>query len=125
MKKNYYDNITYRLTEHAILYETLKDYGIDVGEWRNSLWRLIYNDFMNGLEKNSYISKSDNVDNGNVNREFFDMKIVDNLDLSSLSVTDIIDILRDAIDTEKSEIKKKIMIKVIERLEDILLDDLK
>ncbi len=125
MKKNYdSDDANYCLTEHAILYETLKDYGMDVGEWRNSLWRSIYNDFMNELEKNGYISKCDNANN-NGNKEFFDVRIIDNLDLSSMDVADITDILRDVADTEKSEIKKKIMIKVIERLENILLDDLK
>lgn len=50
------EEVTYVLTEHALLYEILKDYGIDVGVWNKTIWRHIYEDFMLRLEQAGYVS---------------------------------------------------------------------
>lgn len=54
------EEVRYVLTEHALLYEILKDYGIVVGEWNKTIWRHIYEDFMLGLEKAGYVSRGSN-----------------------------------------------------------------
>ena len=51
------ENARYVLTPHAILYETLRGYGIDVGKWYQKLWESIFETFMNDLERSGYVEK--------------------------------------------------------------------
>jgi len=55
----YVDNAKFVLTPAALLYYTLEDFGIQVGEFKSKLWESIFNDFMEGLEKSGYVSKID------------------------------------------------------------------
>lgn len=63
------ENETYRLTEHCILYETLKDFRVDVGIWNNTYWKAIYYSFMKNLEKAGYIEKTEPDDSNYDNYE--------------------------------------------------------
>lgn len=58
-EEEYKDDEMYVITPHCLLYETLKDYGIEVGPWLPKMWDHIFNDFMEGLCKSGYISKGD------------------------------------------------------------------
>lgn len=40
-----------------LLYLIISDYGIDPGEWIPRIWQHIYEDFMDGLEKQGIVSK--------------------------------------------------------------------
>ena len=40
-----------------LLYLIISDYGIDTGEWIPRIWQHIYEDFMDGLEKQGIVSK--------------------------------------------------------------------
>lgn len=53
------DDGKYVITEHALLYTVLKEYGIVVGEWYPKMWKHIYEDFMENLLKAGYIKKKE------------------------------------------------------------------
>ena len=45
------------ITPEYLLYRIISDYGIDPGEWIPRIWQHIYEDFMDGLEKQGIVSK--------------------------------------------------------------------
>ena len=45
------------ITPEYLLYRIISDYGINPGEWIPRIWQHIYEDFMNGLEKQGIVSK--------------------------------------------------------------------
>lgn len=47
------------ITPEYLLYLIISDYGIDPGEWIPRIWQHIYEDFMDGLEKQGVVSKMD------------------------------------------------------------------
>lgn len=47
------------ITPPCLLYKTLKDYGVNPGEWYPVMWRHIYDDFMDGLARAGYVKKED------------------------------------------------------------------
>lgn len=46
------------ITPEYLLYRIISDYGIDPGEWVPRIWQHIYEDFMDGLEKQGIVSKT-------------------------------------------------------------------
>jgi len=54
------EDVKFVLSEEYLLFTIITDdYGIDVGVWRPKLWRSIYEDFMEGLEKIGTVVKKD------------------------------------------------------------------
>lgn len=53
------EDATYVLTPHCILYETLKGFGIQIGQWYPSLWEHIFEDFMEKLVDVGYVNKKE------------------------------------------------------------------
>ena len=53
------EQATYVLTPHCILYETLKNFGIQVGEWYPTLWEHIFKDFMDKFVVSGYVDKKE------------------------------------------------------------------
>lgn len=51
------EDATYGLTPHCLLYETLKNFGIQVGQWYPSLWESIFEKFMENLEASGYVER--------------------------------------------------------------------
>ena len=45
------------ITPEYLLYQIISDYGINTGEWVPKIWEHIFEDFMDGLEKQGIISK--------------------------------------------------------------------
>lgn len=45
------------ITPECLLYRIISDYGIDPGEWVPKIWEHIFEDFMDGLEKQGIVSK--------------------------------------------------------------------
>lgn len=53
------DDEKFVITPPSLLYKTLKDYGVDPGEWYPVIWGHIYEDFMDGLVRAGYVMKED------------------------------------------------------------------
>lgn len=53
------ENAKFVITPEFLLYRIISDYGIDPGDWIPRIWQHIYEDFMDGLEKQGIISKMD------------------------------------------------------------------
>lgn len=51
------DNFQFVITPECLLYQIISEYGIDPGPWVAKIWRHIYEDFMEGLEKQGIICK--------------------------------------------------------------------
>ena len=60
MLEDFPEDAKFVVTEEYLLFNIITDdYGIDVGVWRPKLWRSIFMDFMEGLEKMGTIAKAD------------------------------------------------------------------
>ena len=60
MLEDFPEDVKFVLTEEYLLFRIITDdYGVDVGEWRPKLWKSIFEDFMEGLEKMGTIVKAD------------------------------------------------------------------
>lgn len=53
------DDAAYVMTEAAILYETLKDWGINVGNWNYKIWNAIVEDFMEEMVRAGHVGKAE------------------------------------------------------------------
>ena len=59
MMKDLPEGAKFAITPEYLLYRIISDYGIDPGEWVPKIWQHIYEDFMDGLEKQGIVSKMD------------------------------------------------------------------
>ena len=59
MTEDFPEGVKFVITPEFLLYQVISDYGIDPGDWIPRIWQHIYEDFMDGLEKQRIISKMD------------------------------------------------------------------
>lgn len=57
MTEDFPEDAKLAITPEYLLYRIISDYGIDPGDWIPRIWQHIYEDFMDGLEKQGIISK--------------------------------------------------------------------
>ena len=57
MTEDFPEGAKFVITPECLLYLIISDYGIDPGEWIPRIWQHIYEDFMDGLEKQGIVSK--------------------------------------------------------------------
>ncbi len=57
MMEDFPEDAKFVITPECLLYQIISDYGIDTGEWVPKIWEHIYEDFMDGLEKQGIVSK--------------------------------------------------------------------
>ena len=51
------ENAKFVVTPEFLLYQTISEYGIDLGPWTAKIWEHIFEDFMKGLEKQGVVEK--------------------------------------------------------------------